>query len=515
MECLMKNVRLFKLTASMALAATMGACTNSSSPEDDFFEFTSSSKGDSSSSSVDVSACKTVKESLATPTKFNVANDSDTSWTFSWEYTRNSDRPETGFRIEYLDLDATNTDWKSEGTTNAEVTLYKLQGKNKVGKYYRVVAIDDCGKSDGSNRLQINENGSTSVSTATDANLGVPTNFAITDTLGENLWLVSWTYSGDKDSYVLQRFIESKNAWEKFLTIDDRTALETVIDTAAAGKYIRVAAVYEGKVSTYSDKIKMPDAVVKSSTTSSNPSGGGKSSCVPAAPTNLKAMRIAPSVWRLSWDYKRTSTCNESGFMVQSLDMKNPVGWKDLGESAVDVKLFNLDGAKFRGMSFRVSAKNGDKKSEWTDPVEVTTETKYSTEYNFVTPTLKASVYKVAGGFEMMLVVDKNFPNEAMVSSSYTESLKYEFRWGGSAPEKMDTITVDKTSVTMKFTDKEKLCSSFGQVRTIWKDSNKNTDVSEWSAPVGSLTVYSNGLTDAEKLCPYVYKDESSSSSAE
>jgi hypothetical protein len=201
--------------------------------------------------------------------------------------------------------------------------------------------------------------------------------------------------------------------------------------------------------------------------------------------------------------------------MVQSLDMKNPVGWKDLGESAVDVKLFNLDGAKFRGMSFRVSAKNGDKKSEWTDPVEVTTETKYSTEYNFVTPTLKASVYKVAGGFEMMLVVDKNFPNEAMVSSSYTESLKYEFRWGGSAPEKMDTITVDKTSVTMKFTDKEKLCSSFGQVRTIWKDSNKNTDVSEWSDPVGSLTVYSNGLTDAEKLCPYVYKDESSSSSAE
>ena len=510
----MRKTSFLKFAASTALFISVGACTNSSAPED-FDEYTSSSKKASSSSSVDAGACKTVKESLATPTKFNVANDSDTSWTFSWEYSRNSDRPETGFEIQTLDMDASSPLWQSEGTTNAEVTLYKLHGKSKVGKYYRVVAVDGCGESDASNRLQINPNGSTSVSTESEANLGVPTNFAITDTLGENLWLVSWTYSGDKDSYVLQRFVDKKNKWEKFLTVDDGTALETVIDTAAAGKYIRVAAVYEGKVSTYSDKIKMPDAVVKSTSTGTS-SGGSKSSCKPAAPTNLKAVRIAPSVWRLYWDYKESSSCAETGFVVHSLDMKNPVGWKDVGKSAEDVNLYILSGENYRGKSYRVAALNGDKKSEWADPVEVNTETKYSTEYTFTTPTLLASVYKAAGGFDMRLVVTKNFPNEAMVSSDYTKSIEYEFRWGGSASGvKNAKIDVSETSVTTSFTDKEKLCSSYGQVRTIWTDVNGKTEVTEWSTPVGSLSGFNSSLGDSEKLCPYEYKEESSSSSAE
>jgi hypothetical protein len=514
MERIMRKTSFLKFAASTALFISVGACTNSSAPED-FDEYTSSSKKASSSSSVDAGACKTVKESLATPTKFNVANDSDTSWTFSWEYSRNSDRPETGFEIQTLDMDASSPLWQSEGTTNAEVTLYKLHGKSKVGKYYRVVAVDGCGESDASNRLQINPNGSTSVSTESEANLGVPTNFAITDTLGENRWLVSWSYSGDRDSYVLQRFVDKKNKWEKFLTVDDGTALETVVDTNAAGMYIRVAAVYEGKVSTYSSKIKVPDAVVKSTSTGTS-SGGSKSSCKPAAPTNLKAVRIAPSVWRLYWDYKESSSCAETGFVVHSLDMKNPVGWKDVGKSAEDVNLYILSGENYRGKSYRVAALNGDKKSEWADPVEVNTETKYSTEYTFTTPTLLASVYKAAGGFDMRLVVTKNFPNEAMVSSDYTKSIEYEFRWGGSASGvKNAKIDVSETSVTTSFTDKEKLCSSYGQVRTIWTDVNGKTEVTEWSTPVGSLSGFNSSLGDSEKLCPYEYKEESSSSSAE
>lgn len=513
----MKNVRLFKLTASMALAATMGACTNSSSPEDDFFEFTSSSKGDSSSSSVDVSACKTVKESLATPTKFNVANDSDTSWTFSWEYTRNSDRPETGFRIEYLDLDATNTDWKSEGTTNAEVTLYKLHGKSKVGKYYRVVAIDDCGRSDGSNRLQINENGSTSVSTATDADLGVPTNFAITDTLGENLWLVSWTYSGDKDSYVLQRFIESKNAWEKFLTIDDRTALETVIDTAAAGKYIRVAAVYEGKVSTYSDKIKMPDAVVKSTSTGTT-STASKSSCKPAAPTALAVTRIAPSVWQLGWTYKEASNCAETGFIVQSLDIDadNPT-WKDVAKTAEDVINYKLKGDKFREKFYRVAALNGDKKSDWTDQIKVSSHISYESAYNFTKPEISARVYSAPDGYEMQLTVTTDTPNKNVLNSSDTKAVDFAFQLAYGTGDVKDTIidAYQESSVVMKFKSVEALCNSYGRVKVIWTDNYGSSDETDWSVRKGTRTAYSSGLTDKEGLCPYVYKDESSSSSAE
>lgn len=513
----MRKTSFLKFAASTALFISVGACTNSSAPED-FDEYTSSSKKASSSSSVDAGACKTVKESLATPTKFNVANDSDTSWTFSWEYSRNSDRPETGFRIEYLDLDATNTDWKSEGTTNAEVTLYKLHGKSKVGKYYRVVAIDECGKSDGSNRLQINENGSTSVSTATDADLGVPTNFAITDTLGENLWLVSWTYSGDKDSYVLQRFIESKNAWEKFLTIDDRTALETVIDTAAAGKYIRVAAVYEGKVSTYSDKIKMPDAVVKSTSTGTS-SGGSKSSCKPAAPSDLSVIRIAPSVWQLEWKYKESSNCAETGFVVQSLDIDaDSPTWKDIAKTAEDVINYKLKGDKYREKFYRVAAINGDKKSEWTDQIQINTDVAYASKYNFTKPELVARVYSAQGGYEMQLAVTTDTPNKEVRNSGDTKSVQFAFQLSyGKNPVVKDTLidALVESSVIMKFTDKETLCNSYGRVKIIWNDKYKGSDETDFSARKGTQTAYSGGLNDKEGLCPYVYKDESSSSSAE
>jgi len=505
----------------MAFVASMCACTNTASP-DDFDDYSSSSKKVVSSSSLDKSTCKLVKESLASPTKFDVFKDSDTSWTFSWEYSRNDERPETGFLIESLDMDADSPDWKREGSTNAEVTLYKLHGKSKVGKYYRVMAIDDCGMSNVSNRLQINENGSTSVSTASESNLGVPSNFAITDTLGENRWLVSWSYSGDRDSYVLQRFIDKKNKWEKFLTIDDGTALETVVDTNAAGMYIRVAAVYEGKVSTYSSKIKIPNAVVKTATSSGAASSGGtKTNCTGtlASPTNLAATRVAPSVWQLSWKYQKTSTCPESGFLVQSLDLKsdNPV-WKDVKKTAEDVFNVYLNGEKFRGLMYRVVALNGDKKSEWSNQIEVTTKTPYSDEFEFTTPTLIASIYKAASGYEMRLVVTKNFPNEALLTSSYTKSVEYEFRWGGSAEDTPnEKIDVSKTSVITKFksTENKELCSSYGQVRTIWTDVNGKTEVTEWSMPVGSLSGFNSGLGDSEKLCPFVYDEGSSSSSAE
>ena len=512
----MRKTSFLKFAASTALFISVGACTNSSAPED-FDEYTSSSKKASSSSSVDAGACKTVKESLATPTKFNVSKDSDTSWTFSWEYSRNSSRPETGFEIQTLDMDASSPLWQSEGTTNAEVTLYKLHGKSKVGKYYRVVAVDGCGESDASNRLQINPNGSTSVSTESEANLGVPTNFAITDTLGENRWLVSWSYSGDRDSYVLQRFVDKKNKWEKFLTVDDGTALETVVDTNAAGMYIRVAAVYEGKVSTYSSKIKVPDAVVKSTSTGTS-SGGSKSSCKPAAPTAITVTRIAPSVWQLGWTYKESSNCAETGFVVQSLDIDaDSPTWKDVAKTAEDVINYKLKGDKFREKFYRVAALNGDKKSEWTDQIKVSSHIAYESAYNFTKPEISARVYTAPDGYEMQLTVTTDTPNKNVLNSGDTKAVDFAFQLAYGTGDVKDTIidAYQESSVVMKFKSVEALCNSYGRVKVIWTDNYGSSDETDWSVRKGTRTAYSSGLTDKEGLCPYVYKDESSSSSAE
>lgn len=500
----MNNLNLIKWCAVAGVLVSLNACSNTIAT-DDYQEAPESSSSTTNS-------CKSLGETLAAPTNFNVNRDNDTTWTLSWDYTRNDSRPEESFQIESLNMDSKDPTWKKEGTTRADVTLYKLKGKSKVGKYYRVYAVDECGNSKASNRLQINSNGSTEVEVVTTSEtvkLAAPTNFAVTDTLGTNRWLLSWSYSGDNDGYVLQRFIDKSSKWEQFLKVSDPTALETVVDTNAAGKYVRIAATYKGSVSTYSSKIKIPNAV-STSTGSSSTSSGTKSNCsgTLAAPTNLAAMRIAPSVWRLSWDYKKTSTCPETGFLVQKLDLKaDEPKWEKAGNSAEDVYRFVLNGDKYRGLMYRVVALNGDKKSEWSNQIEVTTETSYSTEFSFTTPELLASIYKAAGGYDMRLVVTKNFPNEAMVSSSYTKKLEYEFRWGGSASG-TEIIDASDASVKQHFTDKENLCSSYGEVRIIWTDVNDKTDVTEWSTRVGTLAGYNKNLGDSEKLCPYVYEDE-------
>ena len=506
----MRKTSFLKFAASTALFISVGACTNSSAPEDSYDDPTTTKSG--------TSECSSLGAVLAAPKNFNATKENDSTWTLSWDYSRNDSRAETGFEIQSLDDDL--SEWKVEGTTKAEVTLYKLKGKKKAGKYYRVLATDKCGKSKESNLLQIKSNGSTVVETTTssdDVKLGTPTNLAVTDTLGDNRWLVSWNYTGERDGYVLQRFIDSKNQWEQFLKLDDGTALETVVDTLAAGKYIRLAATYKKQVSTYSSKIKIPDAVVKSTSTGTS-SGGSKSSCKPAAPTAITVTRIAPSVWQLGWTYKESSNCAETGFVVQSLDIDaDSPTWKDVAKTAEDVINYKLKGDKFREKFYRVAALNGDKKSDWTDQIKVSSHIAYESAYNFTKPEISARVYTAPDGYEMQLTVTTDTPNKNVLNSGDTKAVDFAFQLAYGTGDVKDTIidAYQESSVVMKFKSVEALCNSYGRVKVIWTDNYGSSDETDWSVRKGTRTAYSSGLTDKEGLCPYVYKDESSSSSAE
>lgn len=271
----MKKVTIWKFTATLAFLCTLGACSNSSSPddEDDYGTSTkptsatstkSSAKSNtkSSASNANLAACEALKEVLAAPSNFNIEKDadSDTSWTLSWDYTRNDNRPEEGFEIQVLDMDTESPEWEYEGSSNADVSIYRLKGEKKAGKYYRVVAVDKCAKSKESNRMQIKSNG------YGDNDVGkektdVPTDVAIAR-IAPSVWELSWKYADTKDDpnrkFVIQTSKLKDFKWTglkkpldgnvRHYYIEGRDMIET---------YFRLAVVNSGDTSAFTEAVQL------------------------------------------------------------------------------------------------------------------------------------------------------------------------------------------------------------------------------------------------------------------
>ena len=269
----MKNFRLWKYTAVAALVFGLGACSNSSSPDEDEYDdpttTSSTSTRKSSSSAGGAANCSLIKESLNAPTNFSVAKDTDSSWTLSWDYSRNDSRGESGFEIQSLDMEATSPDWEAEGTTNADVTIYKLKGVKKAGKYYRVIAYDGCGISKESNRVQIKADGYTSVDSTTVTPTDMPTDVAITR-IAPSVWELSWKYSDTKDD-PNRKFIIQSSKLKDFKW----TGLKSPIDGNVRHYYIegrdkietyyRMAVVNSGDTSAFTEAIQLtPDIAYRS-----------------------------------------------------------------------------------------------------------------------------------------------------------------------------------------------------------------------------------------------------------
>jgi len=198
----MKKIMIWKFAASVAFLCSLVACSSSTSADDsdDIIGPTtksSTSTKKSSTSTANAYACEALKEELTSPTNFSVAKETDTTWTLTWDYTRNDARPEANFEVEFLDMDAKSPEWEYEGSTNADVTIYRLKGAKKAGKYYRVVATDKCGRSRESNRQQIKADGYSEI----DSSLmkkDMPTDLAIAR-IAPSIWELSWKYDDLKD----------------------------------------------------------------------------------------------------------------------------------------------------------------------------------------------------------------------------------------------------------------------------------------------------------------------------
>ncbi|SHK28868.1 fibronectin type III domain-containing protein [Fibrobacter sp. UWB12] len=265
----MKINSIWKFTAAAAFLFAMDACSNSASPDDDEYDdipttTSSNSTKRSSSSAAGTISCSMLKESLSAPTNFAVTKDTDSSWTLSWDYVRNDSRGESGFEIQSLDLEAKSPDWEGEGTTNADVTIYKLKGAKKAGKYYRVIAYDGCGISKESNRVQIKADGYTNVDSTTVVQSDMPTDVSITR-IAPSVWELSWKYSETKDDpnrkFIIQTSKLKDFKWTglkspiegnvRHYYIEGRDKIET---------YYRLAVVNSGDTSAFTEAVQLtPD----------------------------------------------------------------------------------------------------------------------------------------------------------------------------------------------------------------------------------------------------------------
>lgn len=207
----MKKITLWTLGISAAFFCGITACSDTSSSLEDTIisdddSLSSSSGGKdgksssgtktTSSSSRDSVACKAVTDELTSPTDLNVVKNGDNRWILLWNYEQNDSRPESGFVIEVLNMSDETPKWKTLDSTSADVTMFNLVGESKASKYYRILAIDDCGSSKPTDMIQVSTAGSGS--TTASAELAIPTDLKL-DTLGNNQWQLSWSYTNNSN----------------------------------------------------------------------------------------------------------------------------------------------------------------------------------------------------------------------------------------------------------------------------------------------------------------------------
>ena len=279
----MKKLTFWKFSATVAFLCSLGACSNSSAPDelDDGSSTTptsatstkSSSSGatkiKSSASNANQAACDALKEVLAAPSGFTIEKVTDSSWTLSWEYTRNDNRPEEGFEIQVLDMDAESPEWEHEGNSNADVTIYKLEGTKKAGKYYRVAAYDKCATSKESNRMQIKSNGYGDTETTTPKT-DIPTDVAIAR-VAPSVWELSWKYSETNDNpnrkFVIQtsklkdfKWTGIKSSDGKDMVLDGNVRHYYIQGRDKIETYYRMAVVNSGDTSAFTEAVQLtPD----------------------------------------------------------------------------------------------------------------------------------------------------------------------------------------------------------------------------------------------------------------
>ena len=485
----MKMSKICKWGLMVGFVASLGACTSSVS-SDDYDDMDRSSSSGKSSVSGDAT-CKSVKVTLPAPTNFSVTKDNDSTWTLTWDYSRDESRAETGFEIEALDLEASSPEWVTEGTTKADVTIYKLKGSKKAGKYYRVFAKDDCGYSKESNRLQITSDGNSVVdtdsSTVESSASAIPTDLTISR-IAPGIWDLSWSYSDateDPDrKFIIQTSKLKDFKWTslkypiegnvRHYYIQGRDKIET---------YYRMAVVNGSDTSSFTDAIQLtPDIEYRDYMALNTPSPSSQITLTYT--TGFEADKDTSSEDKTYIEAWATYTITEnfiSKYIVES-EYTDTVYY----EARWFTSLENYN--YYKGNC------EGKKKSDKCD----------SCYWSETFPYQEPSISKRFSAYDDFAdaAKKKTIFEDCAAQSGYTTENHAKLYSSTTDPDEWKTIAANEANMAICLQSYlHGICGYYVQIRIVWKDNTNGkgkgeTDWSEWTQPYNI-----RDISGADKIC--------------
>ena len=284
------------------------------------------------------------------------------------------------------------------------------------------------------NRCKAEEPGSTQTPELEEDAIPAPDNLAA-EKMADGTWMLQWKYTPSKDrpesGFIVQKLDITKNEWN---TIDSTGAgvnRYVVGELKDPYNFFRVAAFDKEGVSTYSDDVL---ASVVAAEDEKLPT-----------PTGLTFVRVAPSVWEMSWKFDIAKEKPENMFIVQSSKLKD-FEWKKLAVVKGENRVFIIEGKENLETYYRIATTNGTDTSLFSDAVQLTTVFPYRADVNPRTPEISISLdMSTNSGYEadmdtsttdkiyvsasVAFDIEQNMIDKNIFESMYTDTVFYEARW--------------------------------------------------------------------------------------
>ena len=256
--------------------------------------------------------------------------------------------------------------------------------------------------------------------------------------LSDGKWMMQWDYTPSEDrpetGFIVQKLDTEKSKWSDVDSTGSgvyRCVLGKLTDTY---NYFRVVAYDKEGRSAYS-----ADVLAASGGTAT---GDGT---MLQTPNGLTFVRVAPSVWEMSWKYDIAAEKPENQFIIQSSKLKN-FEWKTIATIKGENRVFLIEGKDKLEGYYRMATTDGKDTSLFTEALQLTPSFPYREDMNPATPILGISLnYGVYSGYEanmdtsshdkiivsasVAFDVQKNIVDKNIHESEYTDAVYYQARW--------------------------------------------------------------------------------------
>jgi hypothetical protein len=430
----------------------------------------------------------TEKLDLGSVAQLTVSKNASDLSLLTWIYTPGTD-VEKGFQIDKYNESANV--WERHDTVG--VGTYRYVFNDTISGAFRVSAYNEQGQSTFSNEVSI-----TNKTPMIEIDLGSVMNLSMTKN-SSGSWILTWKHVQGTDvenGFEIDLFNDATNTWESFDSVGVGT-YRYVFGSNTPGVY-RVSAFNEKGRSSYSNELEVQNAVTDLIHLQK--------------PTNLVGIRLAPSIWQLSWNYTAIVERRENGFIIEKYDptLLKWIVWDTVDTDVKRIVLDSVVGAVDLSLgSYRVAAFDSLGRSDYSNDIQVNIQTEYSPDIIFVPPT--NMVPNASNPAYLELLIPTNPVNKSVEFSPYTASLSYEALWVIEDTEESPvSFSFSKNSVTHSVDPATNaLCDSYARIRLVWTDINGVVDYSEWSVPTGSKPgTRGSGLIDLKESpnCPELIK---------